>query len=382
MDSPEARTSAKSECPLETIDFVDSPDIRAYWEAIGWNPSPLEASFIIWSSRVRTIAEKHIAWRHLIETAPDESFPKRMLHLQAWRLHAFLTSYMHLEKLLLDDLRSASSEEDHCCWIVRKPKVEDDSDMYVCLSFEQALRSLRHRIEEEDWCVGADRFIIIKRRFDTEPNGDACGRDVSAMFSPSLEPIALVDIDSPLLADRGYDILVPGFEDMWFNFPLPFRKGDILVHHDLFGCETRFVLARDATLDPMRKTDACVLELREERSDCSDMLVNGYGVDEESGVVWFHGHMHDILAIERFSGELEGFERKLEPLGRFAREEIDLEQCLRACEALDALERARLKALRKEEQFEEVRVTFGIWSPELHDAVLPPDLLARLFGHA
>lgn len=364
--------------PLDVLDFVDSRTVRAHWEKIGWNPPPIEASFIIWNSHKRTIAEKHAAWHNLIETTPDAIFPKHMLYLAGRSLHTFLEAYMRVQERLLDDLRSSEPGE-ACCWIVQKREVRYRYDAYVCPSFERAIRKLRDCIDEEDWGLDDDRFILTKRYFAGDSDEEDYDSDVSVLVSPDLEPIAFVDDRSPRLTQEEKDILWPGFEDMWFNFPLPFKRGDILVHHpSIYGDESRFVLDHDATLDPARDDDARILRLREEHGDYTDMLVYGHTVDEESGVVWFRSDFHDLLSLEPYDGELSGFERKLRPLSRFSRGKIDLKRCLQECGALDAQAREELEVERRKIQLEEVRCMYGTWSPELRDAMLPPELLDLL----
>lgn len=380
MDSFSPAAFAESGQPLDVLDFVDSLAVRAHWEKNGWNPPPIEASFIIWNSHKRTIAEKHTAWRNLIETTPDAIFPKHMSYLAGRSLHAFLEAYMRIQERLLDDLRSSEPRE-ACCWIVQKCEVSYRGDAYVRPSFERAVRKLRDCIDEEDWELKDDRFILTKRYFADDSDEGDYDSDVSVLVSPDLEPIAFVDDRSPRLTQEEKDVLWPGFEDMWFNFPLPFKRGDLLVHHPgIYGDESRFVLDHDATLDPARNDDARTLRLREEHGDYTDMLVYGHTVDEESGVVWFRSDFHDLLSLEPYDGDLRGFERKLEPLSRFSRGEIDLRRCLRECEVLDAQAREELEAERRKAQLEEVRCMYGTWSPELRDAVLPPELVESVLG--
>lgn len=393
MDPFNPATFAEGVQPLDVLDFVDSPAIRTHWEKIGWNPSPIEASFIIWYSRNRTIAEKHAAWRNLIETTPDVIFPEYMDHLKGKSLHAFLGAYVRIQEQLLDDLRSPEPGE-ACCWIVQKPRIDHTKvsirpNAYILPSFDGAICKLRDCIDDKDWRLGEDRFILRKQRFGEEPDERDYDSDVTVLVSPNLEPITFVYSDSPLLTRKGKDVLEPGFEGMWFNLPLPFKRGDILVHRSrLYGNESRIVFDHDATLNNaldlyadtlrlLRKSDdytkAWIHEL-----DYTDMSVVGHKVDAESGVIQFcHGYS-DLLSLEPCDGELEGFERKLEPLSRFFRGEIDLKRCLQECEALHAQVREELEAKRRKAQLKEVRRMYETQSDELCYAMLPAELLNLL----
>ena len=69
----------------------------------------------------------------------------------------------------------------------------------------------------------ADNHAEAEHFADDSDEEDYDG-DVSVLVSSDLEPIAFVDDRSPRLTQEEKDILCPGFEDMWFNFPLPFNS--------------------------------------------------------------------------------------------------------------------------------------------------------------
>ena len=202
---------------------------------------------------------------------------------------------------------------------------------------------------------------------------------MSVLVSPNLEPIAFAYENTCLLTQEEHHIFWLGFQEMWFNFPLPFKRGDILVRRSGIYCdERRFALNQDATLDPTRDNDAKILRLRKEHSDHRDILVRGHAVDEKSDVIQFCYGFSGLLSLEPFDGELEGFERKLEPLSRFSRGEIDFKRCLQECEELHAQVCEELEAERRKAQLKEVRRMFETQSDELCHTVLPPELLNLL----
>lgn len=384
MDPFNPATFAEEGQPLDVLDFVDSPAIRTHWEKIGWNPSPIEASFIIWYSRNRTIAEKHAAWRNLIETTPDVIFPRHMSHLKGKNLHAFLETYMRTHEQLLNDLRSSEPGE-ACCWIVQE---RYSCYSYAYPSFERAIRWLRDLIDKGAWGPECNGFVLTKRKYFADNPDERV--DMSVLVSPDLEPI--LTAKSPLLTQEERDVHVPGFVGMWFNFPLPFKRGDILVHHPgIYGKESRFVFDHDATLNKALDLYADTLQILKNLRESddytkawirelhySDMSVVGHKVDAESGVIQFCYDYSNLLSLEPYDGELEGFERKLEPLSRFFRGEIDLKRCLQECEELHAQVREELEAKRRKVQLEEVRRMYETQSDELCYAMLPAELLNLL----
>ena len=295
-----------------------------------------------------------------------------MSHLKGENLHAFLEAYARIQEQLLDDLRPPEPGE-ACCWTVQKhatKNIDYRFNSYVCPSFERAIYVLRHYTDEEDWKLEYDGFILTKKYFIDGSGEWDYYSDVSVLVSPDLEPIIFLDTKSPLLAQEERDVLVPGFLGMCFILPLPFKRGDILVHRPgIFGLESRFVFDHDATLNPTRG-------IHVQKEHCyTNMAVCGYKVREEDGFVFFSDHILDLLSLEPFDGELRGFEWKLEPLSRFSRGEIDFKRCLLECEALHAWTLGELKVEHRKKQLKRIRNMCGTWSDELHDAVLPPELL-------
>ena len=350
---------------LDVFDFVDSRSVRAYWRSIGWTPNAVEASFIIASSRKRTIAEKHTAWKRLIESTPDANFPSRMHHLKGASLHAFLKHYMTREAQILDELRSDDDGENGCCWLVSKPHSCHEDDWFVCPSFDYAIDRLACCIEEGDWDLCASRFLVSKRYFDTNGAVECDERIVSALFSPGLEPLRVIDGQSPFISLNEQDVLWLDFDAMWFNFPLPFKRGDIVSSTSLFGGERRFVLASNATLDPSNEHDAKVLERRTRYGDASDMTVLAHSVSREDGFITFHQHEHDLLNMDYYTDELEGYEKELEVLSRFTKGEINIRQCLLERREIQF---CQVKALERE-QLDEARFIYGDDVPESLDSM-------------
>ena len=155
------------------------------------------------------------------------------------------------------------------------------------------------------------------------------------------------------MGEGDLDKLWPDFEAMWFNFPLPFKRGDIVSSTSFYGDVGHYVLSGDATLDPTREKDAKLLAAWERHGDCSDMVVSADGIRDD-GIVSFHNHL-DVLSLDYFDDPLEGHEKQLEILSRFEKEEISLAQCLKECREIQL---AEWRATEKD-QIEEARFMFG-----------------------
>ena len=113
---------------MKTIDFVNSKDIREYWEKIGYEPSVLESAWLIWQSKNHTVAEKHEAFREIIDTTEDCDIPAGEYAAPQPPLHEFLKRYISVEDNLIS---SFYKTEDNAVYSYRMYFDDDvDRDWY------------------------------------------------------------------------------------------------------------------------------------------------------------------------------------------------------------------------------------------------------------
>lgn len=202
--------------------FINSKDIRAYFESINYQFDSLSAAWIVWQSKLTTLQEKHEAWEKIIATMPD-------------------------------------------CEIRERPNTKARPSLH---------NYLRKLIEL----------------------GDKSPDDMS-------------DYEKELIDD--------GFDGMWFYFPTPFKKGDILTFSDQI-----FILSEFGYENGFR-------ERLEKNGDSTDMTAFGYFVDEGDGHI-FNECMHHYMDLEYYCGELNGKNRILMAVSNYLKDEISLELLLNA----------------------------------------------------
>ena len=56
---------------MDIFQYVNSKDIRAHLENIGYQFNALEAAWLVCQCHTATMEEKHAAWREIIDTMPD-----------------------------------------------------------------------------------------------------------------------------------------------------------------------------------------------------------------------------------------------------------------------------------------------------------------------
>ena len=200
---------------MDILRFVNSKDIRKHLADIGYGFTPLEAAWLIYGCRDATIAEKHGAWQELIETMPDCPIEKRKHTLPQESLHAFLRKYMALEDRLVREF------------------IEGDPFDTTFYTFEYVTRY-----------DGSYDFGTVFTRFDALydesmlPEPDVVTVKCAEIKPDTMDPLQVLYLTpalEPLRLDPGHavsgeerDLYCGVFDGIWFDFPTPFKKGDIL----------------------------------------------------------------------------------------------------------------------------------------------------------
>ena len=290
---------------MDICRFVSSKAVREYLKETGYSFNTLEAAYLIYFCKGLTLKEKHNAWKEVIETMPDMSPAKELPHC-SWRcfedsIHDCLKQHMENEDRLVETVSaikegaflglfydSSGGEWSKCIAtdiddIEDKIAMEISKDYYgVIKKIDVICKSNKHNKE----------YIVTKNR-----NGE--------IMSVSTE------------MDR--DTIEWQIEDMWFDIPTPFKKGDILIDPDRPESsgfwDGPFVLIETAPEFYKRKG-------RKGGCDFSDMTAFGYFQDEKGRL--YDEVMHDYLSLEYYpEKELCGYNRTLVALSRLVKGEID-----------------------------------------------------------
>lgn len=304
---------------MDILRFINSKDIREYLKTINYEFNSLEAAWLIYQCRNATIEEKHAAWRELIKTTPDCEIPKRMNTVPQKSLHNFLNKYIEIENKILNVFFSDTKNDiytleyfdnDNLRWIspdIYYKTFDEIFDYYLYLSKEH----------DENYV-----FNITKTQIGNHEN-------IIVKFSQKKEPILCVD-NLYFISDEEFfkyeEALKKVFSGLWFDFPTPFEKGDILCQYDFLGneisgfCRGPFVM-KGITPDDVR-------DWTRKDGDTSDMNAWGYFQDPDGTI--YYEVMHNYMDLEYYRGELTGKRRILKALSNFVKGEIDVELMCRA----------------------------------------------------
>ena len=174
--------------------------------------------------------------------------------------------------------------------------------------------------------------------YKTPIDGNDWERRDSVTFNKKCEIIA-IDIRSRTEEEGDMDLL---FEDMYFEFPTPFRHGDIvrIVGHNkpfvldvIYDWDKSAMLERGVPKDDKRleKIDRH-LPQRKKYKDISDMRAWGYGLYRNDLSEHFL-YCDDFgfgssLELEYYPEKLEGKNRILQIISGLMMRELDIEQAL------------------------------------------------------
>lgn len=299
---------------MNILRFVNSKDIRKYLADIDYKFSPLEAAWLIFQCNDATIREKHAAWKEIICTTPDCAVPEGGFTAPRESLHAFLKKHMELEDKYIKefmDSKHADTFSDEKPYVYRFVYFYKDGSVHEWETVFSQFDAIFENIMEPDPDVV--RIKCIRSQID------GCYADTQAAYlNPELE---LLSIDVGNIPNDEMDDYWMIFESMWFEFPTPFKKGDILWNPNdpVTNCCCGPFVNEGICLEGITSKQA--KENIRKNGDNTDMTAAGYFLDEKAGI--YHEVMHNYMDLEYYDKELTGSQRVLIPLSNYLKGEID-----------------------------------------------------------
>lgn len=327
----------------EICRFVNSKDIRKHLADINYSFTTAEAAWLIYQCRDATLAEKYDAWEKIILTMPDQSLDSNHFREPYESIHKVIADYVAMKKKVTEMFLEEAPKAFYQYSLIYNDGSQDFDDSMLYSSYEKCFGQLEHDLTEED---DEDTSGCIRRsEIDYSYH-------ITAYYNKKGE---LMDVEIP----SDYGVLdwnlLDFFRDLWFHFPAPFKKGDIIydpLRHRHGGLEDLLVM------------ESCTPLLYEKdgrsHTDSSDMNVWGYFQDDESGTI-FHEVTWNYMDFEYFPEELlTGKKRILKALSNLLKEEIDIGLFTKAYHLI-ILEEARNDLMPKCWFTEEGMKLAGIW---------------------
>lgn len=302
---------------MDIVQFVNSRDIRRHLIEIGYQFNTVEAAWLIYQCRNKTLEEKFLAWEEIIVSMPDCKIDERSNCMEIESLHDFLREYIELQRKLVDEFQ----KEDGACIYRFSIKWGEDrilhEDGCIYSSYEKCLKAAQEECEGDTDEV--DEMRIEKVWIDTDR------KSICVYMNEDCEILGIMANDH--LKGHEADVCDQSFEGLWFDLPTPFKKGDIVVdpkYPEIGLCRGPFVLT-SINLDK----DAKAYQSRLLHGDISDMNARGYFLGD-SGMPYFEV-MWTYMDCEYYRGEFTGKKRILKALSSYIKKEIDESLFAYAC---------------------------------------------------
>lgn len=308
---------------MDITGFINSKDIREHHRAIGYEYNALEAAWLVSQCQHTTLEEKHDAWRWIIENMPDCEIKDcgGRVTVPTDSVHKVLADYMEMENAFIERFKDTSGGYMYIFreWY-RSQKYLDpycDVDCFFA-SYEDCVKYILENEDAEDISI-----VEIRRRLPGEDSITSKGGSITMNLEGLIMSVVPEYSEEDLYSDF--------FDLLWFAFPVPFERGDIVYRKNKYQPDEHTPIVIDGIVFPHGWDKEEYFAKRREFGDTSDMNVWGYAADMEwcSG---YHGPYKEVwwnyMDAEYYHEELTGIERVLGLIsnwlkGKFG-DEVDL----------------------------------------------------------
>lgn len=300
---------------MDVLRFINSNAIRDYLREIDYQFNTLEAAYLVHDCRFATLKEKHEAFREILETMPDMAPEKELgrcvMDYGNDSIHKLINLHIENKEYWIKEFYGFEKAA-YCFQLYW-----ENGDKYYCGRYgsEYISDSLEEITEFITDYLKDDEGEVARYTITCKPSGQERQYTVRFNREGGIMDIDIYPCDSQVgkWYDTDYEL-----EMMWFGFPTPFKKGDIL--YDPGRAESSgswdgpFVFEETAT-EWYKRRGGC-------GQDCTDMTATGLFLDENNEV--YGEVMHDYMSLEYYPKEkLTGEKRILIALSNFKKGEIE-----------------------------------------------------------
>lgn len=243
--------------------FICSKDIATYLQEINYEFTPLQYAYLIWQNHVLTIEQKHGEWRKLICNTADIPVLQGKRHGGFNSMHRMLEDYIQLEKEILETFQRV---EKNAVYTGRWYEMERwNGGGRFFETYEECFHETASDASNEN-C----RFEISKLYID---HMDKESRRIHVYFNPKGE-ITQIETSRSFLWEMNKEkekLWLYSFEEMWFDFPIPFKVGDIVC-----DCYTRKPFVLKGTVPWYKKENPPIQKEWMDFMTHIDMNASGY----------------------------------------------------------------------------------------------------------
>ena len=309
---------------MDITSFINSRDIRDYHREIGYKYNALEAAWLVYQCRDINVRQKHEAWNWIIHHMPDCKVVNGRIHRYYYdtSVHKVIADYIDLEKAFID---SFMSESGYLYTYSHSFELSDKGDIDIVDGkgvFTSAEKCIENILKEED--PEETKFAEISRRIPDEDGYYNCHGSIVIDLCGEIIDVMIETKDN---SDRRLIDLKYFFEDLWFAFPVPFKRGDIVFTHNRFESEEPIVLT-DIVIPSNWDREEYIKMRLEHGGDTSDMNLYGYMMDNSGYIGPFHEVWWNYMDVEYYRKELMGIDRVLKIISNWLKGNFGDDLCL------------------------------------------------------
>jgi hypothetical protein len=265
------------------------------------------------------MAEKHKAWRELIEKFPDMPTPPNFQKICFDSTHKKFAEIINYEEHVLELFKKPEPDA-VCKFEARLFNGNNYNSKYIFSSYEKALEGAKESLEREEVSE-----IYIEKIFINDNNNDkgrilalfdydgdlfnlsfyGSNKEIKAKFFPNMDP-----------NEHGGDEYT---ENFYIDIPAPFKCGDILIGNSTRQSKSSIFVHEYLLRDNPKRLERY---LKGEAGDGSDLIGWGFFVNENGILYGDHTLEHD--SFEYYRGKLKGKERLLHYVNLYLKKEISL----------------------------------------------------------
>lgn len=292
--------------------LINSKSVGEHLETIKYEFNSIEAAFLIWYSKKITVKEKHALWNELIETMPDCPIEKRPNTVPQNSLHEFLQKYMAVENSIVEHFYRKEDNSFYTFDFYCEGDGDWCEDNGIFINADDCVSGLKKAFEYNPDCIR-----LIKKYMNEQESY------IKIFLNPSKE---IVTVDEwGTLNDADQDIYVGVFDGFWLEFPLPFKKGDILQYskcpYDVYAkghLDRSAIVLEDDLLRSEYLRSIC-----QKSGDTSDM--NVYGIFCNGDGKFYHECEPTYLDFELQYEPLNDCEKGMIPLSNYLKGKISVD---------------------------------------------------------
>lgn len=305
---------------MDIYSFINSPDISNYLQKIDYEFNSLETAWLIYQCQTITYKEKKKNWEELIRTMPDCEIPQRGSSIKWPSLHEVLKRYIQITDRDIEAFFQAETRGKYVYmydyYYTGDPRYGAVYDR-VFGSLQECLEAYQQERSDMDSGDGKIEKWWIKKQ---------------ALAHPEIvqEVVCLGDgrvidmVQNTARTEEEDDIIDQFFEELWFDFPTPFKKGDIVwepnkemsVGH---FCEGVYVLEELATWTAGKFV--------REKGSYADMANMGYSVNS-NGTVYYDHMGNNYMNTEYYKGTYDCGQKILPAISKMLKGEIRVDRLL------------------------------------------------------